>query len=92
MSALPLKADMRIATDYVCFGPKADISNFIRSPVSCHKQGWRNRETERLCSLQVDDRFKVNWRLHWQIGWRSAFQYTIDIHGRAAKQFTDFDA
>jgi hypothetical protein len=28
MSALPPKADMCIATDNVCFGPKADINHF----------------------------------------------------------------
>jgi hypothetical protein len=32
MSALPPKADICGANRHVCFGPKADIANLIRSP------------------------------------------------------------
>jgi hypothetical protein len=33
MSALPSKADMCIAADHVCFGPKADITE-----LGCHQR------------------------------------------------------
>jgi acyl-coenzyme A thioesterase PaaI-like protein len=42
MSALPPKADMCSAIAHVCFGPKADIVRFIRSPRRRERTSRRN--------------------------------------------------
>ncbi len=81
MSALPPKADMCSALVHVYFGPKADIvllNHFVRPGKYCR----RNCEAQCLRGLEIDDKFVLVWRLHWQIGWLLALEDAVDIAGR----------
>ena len=37
------------------------------------------REAEGLCRLEIDDEFKLDWCLHWQIARRFSFENAINI-------------
>jgi hypothetical protein len=37
-------------------------------------------ETDRLGGLEIDDKFKLNWCLHWKLGWVLAFENAIHIN------------
>ena len=61
MSDLPPKADVRSATRYVCFGPKADISQIsFDHLVGAALHRLRHRNAQRLCGLEIDD--QLNFR------------------------------
>jgi len=36
-------------------------------------------ETHGLGGLEIDDKFELDWRLHWQLGWLLAFENAIHI-------------
>src|SRR5262245_62515410 len=57
-SALPPKADMCSAQAHVCFGPKADIAPFIRSPRRRPK-ARPGGIAGRLRYLEMDDGFRT---------------------------------
>ena len=79
MSALPPKADMCGATRDVRFGPIADIWLSLDHLVGEQQEQLGKREAERLGRLKIDDEFKLDWRLHWQIARRLAFEDAINI-------------
>jgi hypothetical protein len=45
MSALPPKADMRVAQGHVCFGPEADIALLFTPPLWPAKCGEKDGQT-----------------------------------------------
>jgi hypothetical protein len=50
-----------------------DSSDSFDHPVGHRKQGRRNFDRERLCSLEVGDQLEFRWLLDRQIGWLRAF-------------------
>ena len=38
----------------------------------------RHLEAERLGSFEVDYQVKLDWLLHWQIGWLGSLQYFVN--------------
>src|SRR6478752_4051377 len=53
---------------------------FIRSPRRVGEQRRRHDETERLCSLEVDDQLELGWQQHRQVGWFLALENATDIN------------
>jgi hypothetical protein len=47
------------------------------------EQRGRDRDTERLGGLEVDDQFVLGRRLHRKIGWFLALEDAINVAGRA---------
>src|SRR5215831_73813 len=73
MSALPPKADMCSATRDVRFGPKADSCIAAKQSLFDHlvgaaEQAQRERNTQRLRSLEIDDQLDFCDLLHRQVG------------------------
>ena len=79
MSALHPIANMCSATRDVRFGPIADIWLSLDHLVGEQQEQLGKREAERLGRLKIDDEFKLDWRLHWQIARRLAFEDAINI-------------
>ena len=77
--AVPPKADMCGAARDVRFGPIADIWLSLDHLVGEQQERLGKREAERLGRLKIDDEFKLDWRLHWQIARRLAFEDAINI-------------
>ena len=50
-----------------------DSSDSFDHSVGHRKQGRRNFDRERLCSLEVGDQLEFRWLLDRQIGWLRAF-------------------
>ena len=59
-----------------------DSSDSFDHPVGHRKQGWRNFDRERLCSLEVGDQLEFRWLLDRQIGGLGAFNilFPEDYH------------
>jgi hypothetical protein len=54
--------------------------------VGTGKKRRLNLQTERFCSLEIDDEFKFDGLLDRQVCWFCALQYLIDVGGRASQQ------
>ena len=48
-------------------------------PVGTQQQGLRNRNTERLCRLEIDDKLESGWLLDCKLSWIRALQYFVDV-------------
>src|SRR5262245_33985639 len=85
MSALHPKADMCTALAHVCFGPIADMACLLDHLVGAGEQRWRHRDSERLGSFEIDDKFVLAWGLYGQVGRLLTFEDTIDIARRLSE-------
>jgi len=47
--------------------------------VSVGEQRRRHDETERLCSLEVDDQLELGWQQDRQVGWFLALENATDM-------------
>src|SRR5262245_42742151 len=85
MSALPPKADICSANTDVCYGPIADMACLLDHLVGAGEQRWRHRDSERLGSFEIDDKFVLAWGLYGQVGRLLTFEDTIDIARRLSE-------
>ena len=89
MSALPPKADMCSATGAcpLCAnsGHQRSKQYLIRSPRRRWRAApWRHREAKCLGGLEVDHKFVLCRRLHWQVCRLLALEDAIDVTCRAS--------
>ena len=71
-SALPPKADIRVAHCHVCFGPFSDSctaanESLFDNLVGGDKQSFWDRDAERLGGLEIDEQFDFCGLLDWQV-------------------------
>jgi hypothetical protein len=52
----------------------------------------RNVEADRLSCLEIDDKFELDWRLHWELGWLLALENAIQIRRRTPKIISPVNA
>jgi hypothetical protein len=80
MSALPPKADAKADGRRVRFVPEADMFTIsLDQLVGTQLNLTRNREADRLCSLEVDHQLVLGGRLHGQVARLFSLQDAIDI-------------
>src|SRR5580698_9244204 len=46
--------------------------------IGSRQEGWRNGETERLCSFEINHQLEFRWLLNRQIGWLGSSRDAID--------------
>jgi len=66
--------------------PKADIGASLNNFVCAREQRGRNREAERLSSLEIDYQLVLHRSLYWKVGRLLALENAIDVARRAPKQ------
>ena len=64
--------------------PKPDVSKRSKKPsldhlVGAREERLRNRQTNCLCSLEVDDQLELCRVLHWQVAELGAPEYPVDV-------------
>src|SRR5258707_11847715 len=86
MSGLPpLATELRTSRD-VSNVPNSEVAILFDHLVSLGKQGLWHGETERLCSVQIDDQFELGRQLHRQVGRRCPAQDPVNIGCGASKE------
>src|SRR5262249_13422174 len=82
-------ADIAAASAEFAFGPLPDscsAANQLRlfdHLVGAAAQRQGHVEAERLCGLEVDREFVLDWLLHWQVRGLLALKYTVNVAGGA---------
>ena len=68
---------VRVMNRLVAMQQKSRYSITVLAVASGRRR--RDRRTDTLGALEVDDQFIVGWRLHRQVGWLLAFEDAIDV-------------
>jgi hypothetical protein len=80
---LRVKRTCRASRDTFVFGPRTDRSALFNHLIRGGKQRRRDRKTEPLGGLKVDDQLILRRSLHRQVRWFGAAKDTIDVIRRA---------
>ena len=86
MSALGHKRTWKLVRVMSALPPKADIGASLNNFVCAREQRGRNREAERLSSLEIDYQLVLHRSLYWKVGRLLALENAIDVARRAPKQ------